>query len=162
MNEKINWTPELLAECRNEKGVVLGMMSDAARMALRENREHAERFMSDGWMGRPSDESWHVDSKHYAYRISPSYVPPELEPKKWVDVPVGKNGTGMRLLTFNHPRESGVSRSIVEALKFSDFMCYVYADGGISMTPRNFHDNIAKAINGPAEAPVAVRFWTGR
>lgn len=52
-NEKINWTPELLAECRNEKGVVFGMMSDEARMALRANREHAERFMSDGWIGRP-------------------------------------------------------------------------------------------------------------
>lgn len=33
-SEKINWTPELLAEVRNEKGVVLGMMSDEARMAL--------------------------------------------------------------------------------------------------------------------------------
>ena len=151
-NEKINWTPELLAEVRNEKGVVLGMMSDEARMALRANREHAERFMSDGWIGRPVDESWHIDSRHFAYRLSPSYTPPELEPKPYVDCPVKL--TASRAYFFI--RHDGGRWELSDAVDFADFAGFVYDGGAVCTACR-----LPGLKEGPFSAPIAVRFWTG-
>lgn len=153
MSEKINWTPELLAECRNEKGVVLGMMSEDAKKALRANREHAERFMSDGWLGRPVDESWHVDSGHFAYRLSPSYTPPELAPKPYVDCLVFSNGR--ELFMYKSPY-SEWSYTIECAQANKKFIGYVYADKMVSCHPRRDDFDCGIAL-----APVAVRFWTG-
>ena len=103
MSEKINWTPELLAECRNERGVVFGMMSADARLAIQSKRtEHntVETWSaaSNGW----SNFGFGTCEMQRAYRISPSYVPPELEMKKWVDVPVITHADTMTL-AFVHP-----------------------------------------------------------
>lgn len=152
-SEKINWTPELLAEVRNEKGVVLGMMSDAAKMALRANREHAERFMSDGWLGRTVDESWHVDSRHFAYRLSPSYTPPELA-KPYVDCPVMVcDGCA-----YSFTRHNEVSQwDLSDAVDFADFAGFVYEGGAVCAACR-----LPDLKEGPFAAPIAVRFWIGR
>ena len=156
-SEKINWTPELLAEVRNEKGVVLGMMSEAARRALIANKDHAETyFRSREWTDIKNVEIWPIDSWNHAYRLSPSYTPPELAPKPYVDCPVCKFGEGKHLLSFSHYRETSVVRSIVEAVKFADFAGFVFASGAVCVNVR-----LPSGNGGPFDAPIAVRFWTG-
>ena len=152
-SEKINWTPELLAEVRNEKGVVLGMMSEEARRALIANKDHAETYLRfREWKDIKNVEIWPIDSWHHAYRLSPSYTPPELAPKPYVDCPVkSKQGNAY---SFN--RQDGGHWDLSDAVDFADFAGYVYADKMVSCHPRR--DNFDCRI---AIAPIAVRFWTG-
>lgn len=153
-NEKINWTPELLAECRNEKGVVLGMMSKGAQVALKNLTGHTLLFSCEGYW---KHGNWDCSSEERAYRLSPSYTPPELAPKPYVDCPVWKFGEGKHLLSFSHYRETLVVRSIVEAVKFADFAGYVFPGGTVCINCR-----LPSGNGGPFDAPIAVRFWTGK
>ena len=164
----IRWTNELLAECRNEKGIVFGMMSEEAREALHEVRR------SQGYVG---SEECRVEcfshshdwvriwgpfndlSPHRAYRLSPYYTPPELEEKPLVDVPVRKSGDD--ILLYRTPL--GNDKQLVTAQSCISFIGYVYANGSVShVSPRRpCVIGIDGKELGPAEAPVAVRFWKG-
>jgi hypothetical protein len=152
--EKINWTPELLAECRNEKGVVLGMMSEEARRALIANKDHAETyFRSREWTDIKNVEIWPIDSWHHAYRLSPSYTPPELEPKPYVDCPVMVcNGCAYSFIRNNEVSQWYLS----DAVDFADFAGFVYEGGAVCTACR-----LPGLKEGPFSAPIAVRFWTG-
>ena len=160
----IKWTKELLAEVRNENGVVFGMMSEEARVALHDVRR------SQGYV---SAEECRVEcfshshdwvriwgpfndlSPHRAYRLSPSYTPPELEEKPWVDVPVTVNERN--LCVYKSPYSPPYEFTVECAQANKTFIGYVYANGACSTQPRI--DNLSG--DGPAEAPVAVRFWKG-
>lgn len=150
----IKWTKELLAECRNDKGVVFGMMSEEAKKAIASlNHQKGERQYHTG-------NGWELDlhsvvSKCVALRVTPSYTPPELEEKKWVDVPVTVNPRN--LLMYKTPNPLADYEFTIECAAASkSFMGYVYADGMVTVFPRR--DDFDCGI---ATAPVAVRFWNG-
>ena len=149
----IKWTKELLEECRNERGVVFGMMSEAAQCALQEVRnihDSVETWSSfcNGWtnFGHGTCE------KFRAFRLRHDWTPPELKGKQWVDVPVRESSDGIYLYTITLENE----KQIVSALSQPNFMGFVYADGMVTVFPRR--DSFDCGI---AMAPVAVRFWTG-
>lgn len=144
----IKWTKELLEECRNEKGVVLGFMSkDAQEIIQQSETEHLLHFTTSGWYSISSVKGARCD--YFAYRLSPSYTPPELIPKKWVDTSIRK--TEDDILLYRTPL--GNEKQLVTALSCISFMAYVYADGSLDILPRRLK------ADGPSEIPVAVRFW---
>ena len=149
----IKWTPKLLAECRNATGVVFGMMSADARWAIQSERtEHKTvetwSASSNGW----DNFGFGTCETCRAYRLSPSYTPPELEEKPWVDVPVRAIGTELRYCI------DGRAYPISTAVNHSEFVGYVYASG-----LRDLICRISRMApdEGPAVYPVAVRFWKG-
>ena len=148
-SEKINWTPELLAEVRNEKGVVLGMMSEEARRAIISNMWNVPRYSMEGFW---KSGNWRVDELNSAYRLSPSYTPPELAPKPYVDCPVKL--TASRAYFFN--RHDGGRWELSDAVDFADFAGFVYEGGAVCTACR-----LSGLKEGPFSAPIAVRFWTG-
>lgn len=152
MSDAIKWTPELLAEVRNEKGVVFGKMSVDARRAIISAMICGKELVFDGseWIGNATGELLACQ----AYCLRPDWTPPELQEKPWVDVPVFVNERNM--LMFKSPINPAYDFTIECAQAGKSFMGYVYADGTLDDRARRMGNGTA-----PCESPVAVRFWTG-
>ena len=148
----VKWTKELLEECRNERGVVLGMMSDAARDALISIGCEKREFYSGtkGWTSDPTPKT----NNSIAVRLSRFYTPPELEENQFVDVPVRRSEEDV--LLYRTPL--GNEKQLVTASSCASFAGFVYANDDATQSVCS-SVRLPSGKKGPFSEPIAVRFW---
>lgn len=150
----IKWTKELLEECRNDRGVVFGMMSKEAQEAIASvHHIHREFYFHCGWDDDPTTDTCAGN----AFRLRPDWTPPELEERPFVDVPVRKSNDDV--LLYRTP--IGNDKQLVTAASCVNFAGYVYAntDTGTTSVCSSVRLPSGTSDGGRFEAPVAVRFW---